>query len=110
MTLQTLPFFPQPHYSVESKPRRQVNQFGDGYQQRLTVGLNPLVRRYNLNFNLKRQQAVKLADFFATHAGVKAFYFRECLEGEQVKVVCPQWTQKIGRSHTLFECEFEEVI
>ncbi|OOH89543.1 phage tail protein [Pasteurellaceae bacterium 15-036681] len=108
MTLQTLPFCPQPNYSVESEPRRKVNQFGDGYQQRIVDGLNPLQRKFSLNFNLKHTKAVILDRFFANHGGVKAFYFRHGTE--QVKVVCPKWSQTTGKTHTQFNCEFEEVI
>ncbi|QIM65274.1 phage tail protein [Frederiksenia canicola] len=110
MTLQTLPFCPQPNYATESEPRRKVNQFGDGYQQRIADGLNPLQRKFSLTFKLKLEQAVTLDQFFANHGGVKAFHFRDKASGKLVKVVCPKWSKKTGRTHIEFSCEFEEVI
>lgn len=109
MTLQTLPFCPQPGYTSENEPRRKVNQFGDGYQQRITDGLNPLQRKYSVAFNLNKKQAAVLDSFFTNHGGVKAFHFKDKDRG-LVKVVCPKWTTTKGKTHTQFSCEFEEVI
>lgn len=108
MTLQTLPFCPQPGFTVDSEPRRKVSQFGDGYQQRRAEGLNPLLRKYSLNFNLKHTQAVILDRFFATHGGVTAFHFHD-ENGVLIKAVCPKWKKTKGKTHTQFACEFEEV-
>lgn len=110
MTLQTLPFCPQPGYTCENEPRRKVNQFGDGYQQRIVDGLNPLLRKFSLTFNLRHQQAVSLDRFFATHGGVKAFYFREKSSEQQIKVICSKWSKTTGKTHTQFNCEFEEIV
>ncbi|MBF0786078.1 phage tail protein [Muribacter muris] len=110
MTLQHLPFCPQPGFTVENEPRRKVNQFGDGYQQRRADGLNPLLRKYSLTFNLNPQQAVILDRFFATHGAVTAFYFRERHQSSLIKVVCQKWTKTVGRTHIQFSCEFEEVL
>lgn len=110
MALQTLPFCPQPGYSVESEPRRKVNQFGDGYQQRMIDGLNPLLRKYSVAFNLKHQQAVILDRFFIEHSGVKAFYFNEKVTGHLVKVICVKWSKTIGKTHTQFSCDFQEIV
>lgn len=110
MTLQTLPFCPQPNFSVENEPRRKVHQFGDGYQQRRVDGLNPLSRKYSLTFKLKPKQAVILDRFFVTHSAVTAFYFREPHQDRLIKVVCPKWTKTMGRTHIQFSCEFEEVV
>ena len=109
MTLQELPFCPQPGYTSESEPRRKVNQFGDGYQQRIVDGLNPLQRKYSLSFNLAHPQAVILDSFFTNHGGVRAFNFKDKERG-LVKVVCPKWSTIKGKNHTKFNCEFEEVI
>ncbi|MDG6284991.1 phage tail protein [Glaesserella parasuis] len=110
MTLQILPFCPQPNYTVESEPRRKVNKFGDGYQQRMIDGLNPLQRKFSLSFNLRHVQAVGLLQFLASHGGVSAFQFRERPKTPLIKVVCPKWSQTVGKTHTLINCEFEEVI
>lgn len=108
MTLQTLPYCPKPGYTVESEPKRKATDFGDGYQQRRVGGLNPLLRVYQLTFNLKHSQAVKLTAFFTQHGGVTAFQFRD--RGKLVKVVCPKWSETSGKTHTEITCTFEEVV
>lgn len=108
--METLKFCPQRGYTVENEPRRKVNQFGDGYQQRIVDGLNPLLRKYALTFNLKPQQAVELDRFFARHGGVTAFQFKDKIRNALVKVVCPKWSQTVKGSHIEIRCDFEEVI
>lgn len=70
--------------------------------------LNPLLRVYQLTFNLKHSQAVKLTAFFTQHGGVTAFQFRD--RGKLVKVVCPKWSENTGKTHTEITCTFEEVV
>ena len=47
MALDILPYCPKPGYTVKNEPRRKVNKFGDGYEQRIVDGLNPLLRKYS---------------------------------------------------------------
>lgn len=111
MKLTILPYCPKPGYTVESEPRRRVNQFGDGYQQRIVDGLNPLLRKYNLTFKLKHQTSVKFVELLVKWGGVTPFYFREHANDNQlVKVVCPKWTEKKGLNYTELSCSFEEVL
>nr|DAI41994.1 MAG TPA: minor tail protein [Caudoviricetes sp.] len=39
MALKTLPWCPQPGYSVDEEPKRKVLNFGNGYQQRMASSL-----------------------------------------------------------------------
>lgn len=107
--MQLLPYCPKPDYTVESEPRRKVNSFGDGYSQRRVDGLNPLLRKFSLTFNLKHLQAGKLTQFFAKHGGVTAFQFKE-RNGNLAKVICPKWSETVGKTHTEISAEFEEVV
>ena len=83
MALKTLPWCPQPGYTVDEEPKRKVLNFGNGYQQRMEDGINALLRKY----------------------------FKDvALNGELVKVVCVKFPRQIGLTHTTFNCEFEEVV
>lgn len=111
MVLKTLPWCPQPSYTVEEEPRRKVLNFGDGYQQRLEDGINPLLRKYSVTFKVNNSEAVRFRNFMKEHGGVRAFYFKDkALGGELVKVVCSKFPRQAGKTHTTFSCEFEEVI
>ncbi|MDG6894514.1 phage tail protein [Volucribacter amazonae] len=110
MTLEILAYCPKPGYSIASEPRRKVNQFGDGYQQRQVDGLNPLLREYQLTFNLNHRQAKQFEQFLIKKGGVTAFLFREKPKENLIKVVCPKWGQIVGKTHIEFNCTFEEVV
>ena len=111
MALKTLSWCPQPKYTVEEEPRRKVLNFGDGYQQRMVDGLNPLLRKYSVTYKLKHEEAEKFRNFMKEHGGVRAFYFKDvALGGELVKVVCTKFPRSVTKTHTTFTCEFEEIV
>ena len=53
MALKTLPWCPQPGYTVDEEPKRKVLNFGNGYQQRMEDGINALLRKYSVPISLK---------------------------------------------------------
>lgn len=110
MTINVLPWCPMPGYTVESEPRRKVNQFGDGYSQRMVDGLNPLLRKFSLTYKLNHKSAVEFDRFLTSHSGVTAFFFREYENGELIKAVCPKWSKTVTKRHTEINCTFEEVV
>lgn len=110
MALKTLPWCPQPGYSVDEEPKRKVLNFGNGYQQRMEDGINALLRKYSVTYKVKNSQSAEFRQFMKEHGGVRAFYFKDvALNGELVKVVCTKFPRQIGLTHTTFNCEFEEV-
>ncbi|MCK3656228.1 phage tail protein [Pasteurellaceae bacterium Macca] len=111
MSLKTLPWCPQPGYSVEEEPRRKVLNFGNGYQQRIESGINTLLRKYSVTFKIRHNESVQFRNFMKEHGGIRAFYFRDvALGGELVKVICTKFPRSITKTHTTFNCEFEEVV
>ena len=56
--MATFPDF-QPQYSAtkRSQPQQRITQFGDGYQQRVSFGLNQDAKIWNLTFNVKDSDA-----------------------------------------------------
>ena len=110
MSLDIFPYCPKPGYTVESEPRRKVNRFGDGYEQRMVDGLNPLLKKYALTFKVKHKEAVDLENFLIKKGGVTAFLFKEKATNQLVKVVCPKWSKTIGQTYVEFNCDFDEVV
>ena len=52
------------------------HQFGDGYEQRLKAGINPLRETYSISFvNRDKTEADDIIAFFDTKSGVDAFDF-----------------------------------
>ena len=107
MALKTLPWCPQPGYSVDEEPKRKVLNFGNGYQQRMEDGINTLLRKYSVTFKVKNKESAQFRNFMKEHG----FYFKAvALGGELVKVVCTKFPRSVTKTHTTFTCEFEEIV
>ena len=59
-----------PQYSAtkRSQPRQRITQFGDGYQQRTTFGLNQDPKVWNLTFNVDDEDATEIETFLENEA------------------------------------------
>ena len=62
--MATFPDF-QPQYSAtkRSQPQQRITQFGDGYQQRVSFGLNQDPKVWSLTFNVKDSDADTIETF-----------------------------------------------
>ena len=74
--MERFPFTPDYGAQADSVPRVRKAQFGEGYTQRSGDGLNPVLRRWALQFsNLTKVDADGLESFLRARAGVEAFEF-----------------------------------
>lgn len=90
-----------------SKPRVLKVSFGDGYEQRLSDGINILKETFNISFvNRSKTEIQAISDFFDTNAGVTAFNFTiPTGSGEEtVKVVCEDWNVTFFNTE-IFSCD-----
>ncbi len=81
------------------KPRVTRYDFGDGYTQRVTNGLNPIKEEYSAMWSyLTPTDKETLKNFFVGLGGVTAFLFKPPLETEYKKYTCTEWqfTPKAG--------------
>ena len=67
---------PDRELSRESTPLVKIANFGDGYQQRVADGLNPLGESFSVTFN-NREKAIAddIIAFFVANKGVTSFGF-----------------------------------
>ena len=85
--------------SWKTEPQVLKNEFGDGYTQRISKGLNNLKQNITVNFaNRTKADADDIVAFFETKKGVTAFTFTvpDSNSGSSelaVKVICPDWSQ-----------------
>ena len=112
-------FWWKPSYNakVNNKPRLKINQFGNGYQQRLVDGLNSNLIELNLKFeNINEKQTVSILHFLKEMAGQESFIYNiptiysKSSSALNTKFICPEW----GASYTsynnyLIEAVFTEV-
>jgi len=83
----------------QSQPRVRIAKFGDGYEQRIADGLNPIQETFNLTFN--NREAAEIDDiigYLASLGGVSSFDFTfpddNGAGGETtIKVVCDTYAQ-----------------
>ena len=84
--------------SQSTKPRVQLAKFGDGYEQRLSTGINPLEETYDVSFvNRARAEADDIIAFFESKKGATNFSFTipDTNSGgneKVIKVVCDTWS------------------
>lgn len=82
--------------ALSSQARVLRAQFGSQYVQRQGDGLNPINRKYSVQFvHLLISEAQYLDDFFRRHGGWEAFYYTVVGDVSPKLWVCSEWT----RSH-----------
>jgi phage-related protein len=87
-----------PTYGVQknSAPKVRKVQFGDGYEQRLSFGLNQNPKVYNLTFEVSEADADTIETFLDARADDNgAFDFTPPGEVAEAKFVCETWSKSI---------------
>jgi phage-related protein len=87
-----------PTYGAQkgSAPRTRVVQFGDGYQHRLTVGLNQNPKVWTLTFNVSETDADTIETFLDARAvDSDSFDWTPPGEASSYKWICQEWSKSI---------------
>ena len=87
-----------PTYGVQkrSAPNVRTVRFGDGFEKRLTFGINQNPKVYNLTFEVSETDADTIETFLDARAADNgAFDFTPPGEAESSKFVCEQWSKSI---------------
>ena len=62
--------------SQTTTPSIFIQEFGDGYEQRLARGINPLTQSYSASFTSRtRAEAINIINFFEDKNAVTSFVF-----------------------------------
>jgi len=89
-------FFWRPSYrmAVDNEPRIKKIQFGDGYNQRLSDGINNILPSINLTFeNRDLDEITAILHFLESRAGSESFvYLPPAPRGTLSRWVCEKWT------------------
>ena len=87
-----------PTYGVQklSSPTVRTARFGDGYEQRLTFGLNQNPKSFQLTFEVSEADADTIETFLDARAADNAsFDFTPPGEASSSKFVCESWSKSI---------------
>jgi len=97
--------------SLQSQARVLRAGFGSNYVQRQGDGLNPISRKYSVQFvNLLRVEAQEIEDFFTAHGGWQSFYFTIPGQDDPTLWICSDWTRShVDRMIDTISASWEEV-
>ena len=87
-----------PTYGLQksSAPNVRTVRFGDGFEKRLSYGINQNPKTYNLTFEVSETDADTIETFLdARAADNEAFDFTPPGEGTSYKFVCEAWSKSI---------------
>lgn len=87
-----------PTYGAQksSSPSVRVAQFGDGYQQRVTFGLNQNPKQWSLTWNVSETDADTIEAFLdARAADAESFDWSPIDETSTYKWICLEWNKSI---------------
>lgn len=95
--MATFPSY-EPVYSANktSKPSTRTVQFGDGYQQRITYGINQNPKEWSLTFNVSDTDADVIEAFLDARAiDSESFDWTPPDTTTPYKWVCPSWSREM---------------
>lgn len=103
-------FVPNYGMSKSTQPRVNVAKFGDGYEQRTPNGINTMLSKYDLKFELSDAELSTVITFLESKGGATAFTWVPPGES-QILVVCREWSVSYeGYGYNLLNTTFEEVL
>ena len=94
-----------------SEPKIRIANFGSGYSQRSTFGINQNLKVYRLKWqNISETDADIIENFLDTQAGVIAFDYTPAGESASKKIICRDWNKTIPYlNRATINATFEEV-
>lgn len=92
-TFPTITYAPVVGASRKQEARVLKAQFGDGYAQRASDGINNVVATYDLTWeDISRDDAKTLDDFLTARGGYESFDWTPPGEASPKKWTCAQWS------------------
>ena len=86
--------------SVEVEPKVLLAQFGDGYNQRAADGINNILHKATLTWEvLTRSEAGALMNFFRERAGWKPISWQMPGDTESRKWLCTKWNRTYAEAN-----------
>ena len=96
--------------SYVEQPRVFQAGFGDGYIQRATEGITPILKEWNVSFYNEYEITRKIIAFLEQHKGTTFFYWVDPL-GDQGKYITSSWNVSFPSYRWgLVETSFVEVV
>lgn len=102
-----------PTYGAQknSRPNVRTVQFGDGYQARLTYGLNQNPKSWSLTWEVSETDADTIETFLNNRAADNAsFDWTPLDEATSYKWICPEWNKSVPyKNRATITATFQQV-
>lgn len=93
-----------------SEPLVRIAQFGSGYSQRSTLGINQNPKVWELTFNVSETDADTIETFLDARGGVEAFNWSPVDDSSTYKWICRAWEKTIPYlNRAIIVATFEQV-
>jgi phage-related protein len=96
MTAATFTWYPDSDLQLEIEPRVQTAKFGDGYEQRTQIGLNPIMEQWQVVFTGLAAEINAIDAFLRAQCAWKSFIWKNPNEVEG-RYLCRKWSIKRAR-------------
>jgi len=110
--MATFPAY-NPNYSAtkRSEPVKRTVRFGDGYEQRLSYGINQNPKQWSLSFNVTDTEADEIETFLDARAvDSDSFDWTPPGDSTSYKWVCESWTRELFEfERSKIDATFREV-
>ena len=108
--MPTFSFTPTYGTQKTSAPNVRIAQFGSGYSQRSTFGINQNPKSYSLTFEVSETVADDIELFLDQRGGTENFDFTPPGETSSSKFICRQWSKSIPYlDRATIQATFEQV-
>ena len=111
--MASFPTTVNPSYGAvkNSEPNVRIAQFGSGYSQRSTFGINQNLKIYNFNWrNISETDADEIETFLDARAGVENFDYTPPHHSSALKFICTRRTRTaILNNRVIMNLTFEQV-
>lgn len=89
-------WMPSRNPSKQTVPRVHINQFGDGYSQRIPDGINSIDEAWRLDFkNRTLFEIDQINDFLTDVQGYVSFIWVNPWTLESIPVICEDWSKTV---------------
>jgi phage-related protein len=111
--VSTFTWTPEFSASKASKPTVKQIKYGDGYEQRISFGVNTNPKNWTLRFVSRSDaEANAIESFLDTNGGISSFSWTPPLASVSGRYVCRSWTRTLDKNNlntisAIFEQVFE---
>lgn len=105
---KTFTWLPEFESQLSEEPKVNVTKFGDGYEQRVAVGINNRAQKWTLQFTMADPDLADIVTFIRARNGLESFYWTTPM-GDSITVVCRSWKSTRKQGHYVLNVEFEQV-